>query len=576
MDFGSGLDTFGKKAAPVVTTNERLARSFKTLATGAGGVALFGAALTDVDDKLGVSNASMGALIGLFAGPWGAALGAGAGAALDAAQANDSLDQSLRNVRESLRAVPSDIPRLTSELDVAREKFAAFEESFGLDDGSGFGETLLKSFKPGAMKNTLEGWFGSSDVEERAAELRALGVEIEGLVQQQQDLGRALAGGDARALSQQADTAGVDATAAAFREAALSADEFRASVLAVNEVLSGRASVRAFEQSVDDFAESLRDAGGANRDFVNAARDGFRTGTQGGRDLEAALDGIAASSLGAAESMKGFARTKFLDQARDDFTTAARAAGLTRRAAAALADELGLVDRIKAEPEIREKGGRETRRSIDQTKDAFDDLDRKNGGPTVKESGSDQSRGKIITVQDAFRVMDRMNGGPTITANVGQALGAIATLRYQMSQVQSKTVTIAVRRVGGVAPISGGMADGGPVYGPGGPRDDLIHARLSNGEYVTKAAAVDRYGVGFFDAVNAMRFADGGLVERALTARGVAAPAPVVTVNSPPAMVSATAAFSPGQVDLLGRMVGQSVRSALREAARETLIGAMT
>lgn len=53
-------------------------------------------------------------------------------------------------------------------------------------------------------------------------------------------------------------------------------------------------------------------------------------------------------------------------------------------------------------------------------------------------------------------------------------------------------------------------ASGGPVYGPGGPRDDLIAAvgpggaryRLSDGEYVQQAAAVDYYGQAFMAAIN--------------------------------------------------------------------------
>ncbi|MDJ0454418.1 hypothetical protein [Gordonia amicalis] len=55
-------------------------------------------------------------------------------------------------------------------------------------------------------------------------------------------------------------------------------------------------------------------------------------------------------------------------------------------------------------------------------------------------------------------------------------------------------------------------AAGGPISGPGGPRDDLIPAMLSNGEYVVNAKSVGKYGVGFMDQVNAGRFADGGLV----------------------------------------------------------------
>lgn len=48
-----------------------------------------------------------------------------------------------------------------------------------------------------------------------------------------------------------------------------------------------------------------------------------------------------------------------------------------------------------------------------------------------------------------------------------------------------------------------GFATGGMIRGPGGPRDDLIPARLSNGEFVATAAAVDRFGPDFFHALNA-------------------------------------------------------------------------
>jgi hypothetical protein len=46
------------------------------------------------------------------------------------------------------------------------------------------------------------------------------------------------------------------------------------------------------------------------------------------------------------------------------------------------------------------------------------------------------------------------------------------------------------------------MGDGGSVEGPGGPTSDLIPAMLSNGEYVIKASAVSKYGMGVMDALN--------------------------------------------------------------------------
>lgn len=55
-------------------------------------------------------------------------------------------------------------------------------------------------------------------------------------------------------------------------------------------------------------------------------------------------------------------------------------------------------------------------------------------------------------------------------------------------------------------------ADGGLIRGPGGPRDDLIPALLSNREYVMPADTVEHYGVGFMDTIRARRLAGGGLV----------------------------------------------------------------
>lgn len=51
--------------------------------------------------------------------------------------------------------------------------------------------------------------------------------------------------------------------------------------------------------------------------------------------------------------------------------------------------------------------------------------------------------------------------------------------------------------VGGSGSISGGVLDG-----PGTKTSDSILARLSRGEFVMRAAAVDKYGIGFMQAVN--------------------------------------------------------------------------
>jgi len=67
-----------------------------------------------------------------------------------------------------------------------------------------------------------------------------------------------------------------------------------------------------------------------------------------------------------------------------------------------------------------------------------------------------------------------------------------------------------------------GFARGGQIHGPGTSTSDSIPIWASAGEFMVRAAAVRKYGVEIFHALNAMRlpkglfggFAQGGLVER--------------------------------------------------------------
>ena len=50
-----------------------------------------------------------------------------------------------------------------------------------------------------------------------------------------------------------------------------------------------------------------------------------------------------------------------------------------------------------------------------------------------------------------------------------------------------------------------GRADGGMIFGPGGPRDDMIPINASNGEFVMNAKATSAYGADFMNALNQQR-----------------------------------------------------------------------
>lgn len=71
-------------------------------------------------------------------------------------------------------------------------------------------------------------------------------------------------------------------------------------------------------------------------------------------------------------------------------------------------------------------------------------------------------------------------------------------------------IDIVTRRLGQTPET---RAEGGYIAGPGTATSDSIPAYLSNGEYVIKAAAVDHYGSGMFDRLNAMHFASGSKVD---------------------------------------------------------------
>jgi TP901 family phage tail tape measure protein len=109
-------------------------------------------------------------------------------------------------------------------------------------------------------------------------------------------------------------------------------------------------------------------------------------------------------------------------------------------------------------------------------------------------------------------------------ATVKEALEAVRKDLYQRDQSYGAGQNAGGgERAGGatptqssvVTPSSGGepkVASGGYIQGPGTSTSDSIPARLSNGEYVIKASAVDQYGVGMMNSINEQRFAKGGQV----------------------------------------------------------------
>jgi TP901 family phage tail tape measure protein len=113
-------------------------------------------------------------------------------------------------------------------------------------------------------------------------------------------------------------------------------------------------------------------------------------------------------------------------------------------------------------------------------------------------------------------VLARTAQGEDLQTAIGNAISSYLSANGIRSEGQATRTSELLR-----AALTGALdknnpanrADGGPIYGPGGPKDDRIPAMLSNGEYVIQADSVGHYGTGFFDAVNAKKFATGGSVK---------------------------------------------------------------
>ncbi len=114
-----------------------------------------------------------------------------------------------------------------------------------------------------------------------------------------------------------------------------------------------------------------------------------------------------------------------------------------------------------------------------------------------------------------------------VQANIDQLKEQIRRAKAALATVGDKTVTFrgvfastsADRNANGVPDSIERRARGGLIGGVGSSTSDSNLVRLSRGEYVVRAAAVNRYGTGLLDQLNAMRLQTGGMVGTVPTPR---------------------------------------------------------
>lgn len=130
-------------------------------------------------------------------------------------------------------------------------------------------------------------------------------------------------------------------------------------------------------------------------------------------------------------------------------------------------------------------------------------------------AAQDAATAKIDRVKKKAKDLDATTAKPKIDVDAGNSEGILSKISSMINGLRDKTVNITTNRVETNSKgkrVSGRtLANGGHVLGPGGPRDDVIPAWLSNGEFVVNAAATAR-NLPLLHSINSKKFADGGQV----------------------------------------------------------------
>src|SRR5699024_9251657 len=89
---------FGTQSRNAARHASQMRSQVTKIGRGAAGVGVLGLAMSDLDDKMGLVHTTTGALIGMMAGPWGAAIGAAVGALWDLLDSTSAVDAAVEDL----------------------------------------------------------------------------------------------------------------------------------------------------------------------------------------------------------------------------------------------------------------------------------------------------------------------------------------------------------------------------------------------------------------------------------------------------------------------------------------------
>jgi hypothetical protein len=448
----NGIRSITAELRTATTMQERMSAVTSTAGRNFGKQSLLlgGLALASsgVADKVGLSNAASLALAGSLAGPVGTALGAATGLTMDLAHSTDDLSAALDGAANSSG---------DSLVDLASKQNDLVRSFTGL---SNIGRTFA---------------FLGGDFEKFKSEVGDLQVQIDSLqngnVNGQAALGALLGPGigvtgpidDATQATEQLSLAALDAAAAEKNVAKALQDSRKAAADTGRQFFNLGDSLDDSKVSLDGWIADMQKQAAALRDFQHNAQQAADKGLRKG--LIKALE-----EAGPAGALR---MAQLADGTKEQIGRANRAWKGGAQAIKDYTNVVGGVPKAKAT--------------------TF----------TAKTTQALSKLSELTSRRDALK--DKSFNVTALTTSAQRALAAIVAYRIPD---KSFTVTQHTNATLGEA----ARATGGYISGPGTATSDSIPARLSNGEYVVQAKAVDRYGVAMFDAINAQRFASGGKV----------------------------------------------------------------
>ena len=164
---------------------------------------------------------------------------------------------------------------------------------------------------------------------------------------------------------------------------------------------------------------------------------------------------------------------------------------------------------------ITVKGAKQAANEAEDFANKLKRIQNKDARVTAK--GARQAANDAVNFANKLKTLPRSKDTKVSAPGATQAKSQVDGLRNSIASLQSKTIDIRTRYTTEGRPGKQAMqASGGFITGPGSATSDSIPAWLSNGEYVIRAAAVQRYGVDTFHKLNALNFAKGGEVKKEL------------------------------------------------------------